>query len=153
MWFQDLRFLSTYTRNSKRCDWPLIKIRCSEVRIEIFRSFFGRIGDGSLWEHHQLLSRFFDFYVRGDQMMTIFAYFLYLYIDLNNLGWVILFWICAYVIYGWSISQMNSNGCVQALIDLNRVRTSLQPFLSIASKQFLKEATNSILDLQEANNF
>jgi len=51
------------------------------------------------------------------------------------------------------ISQMNSNGCVQALIDLNLVRTSLQPFLSTASKQFLKEATNSILDLQEGNNF
>ena len=50
-------------------------------------------------------------------------------------------------------SKMNSNGCVQALIDLNRVRTSLQPFLSTASKQFLKEATNSILDLQEGNNF
>ena len=112
--------------------------------------------NGSPWEHHQLLSRFSYLYVGGiggDQNLTIFAYFLYLYIDLNNLGWVILFWICAYVIYGWSISQMNSNGCVQALIDLNRVRTSLQPFLSMASKQFLKEATNSILDLQEGNNF
>ena len=52
------------------------------LRIEIFCSFFGRIEDTITCFRNFLTIRL----VGGGQKMTIFAYFLYLYLDLNKYG-------------------------------------------------------------------
>jgi len=46
------------------------------------------------------------------------------------------------------ISRMNSNGCIQAWVDINCLRAALRPFLSKISRDFLDEASKPLLDLE-----
>lgn len=46
------------------------------------------------------------------------------------------------------ISRMNSNGCIQAWIDINCLRSALRPYLSKASRDYLDEASKPLLDLE-----
>jgi len=47
------------------------------------------------------------------------------------------------------ISRMNSNGCIQAMCDINCLRTALRPYLSRISRDFLDEASKPLLDLEK----
>ncbi len=46
------------------------------------------------------------------------------------------------------INRMNSNGCIQAWVDINCLRTALRPYLSKLSREYLDEASKPLLDLE-----
>ena len=46
------------------------------------------------------------------------------------------------------ISRMNSNGCIQAWVDINCLSYSLHPYLNKSSKDYLGEASKPLLDLE-----
>lgn len=46
------------------------------------------------------------------------------------------------------ISRMNSNGCIQAWVDINCLRLALKPYLNQASTDYLDEAAKPLLDLE-----
>ena len=47
------------------------------------------------------------------------------------------------------IQRMNSNGCVQAWIDIRCIELSLKPFMGQTSKTFLREAVRPLLELEK----
>ena len=46
------------------------------------------------------------------------------------------------------ISRMNSNGCIQAWVDINCLTYALHPYLNQPAKDFLGEASKPLLDLE-----
>ena len=43
---------------------------------------------------------------------------------------------------------MNSNGCIQAWVDINCLTYALQPYLNKAAQDYLSEASKPLLDLE-----
>ena len=46
------------------------------------------------------------------------------------------------------ISRMNSNGCIQAWVDINCLTYALHPYLNRIAKEYLSEASKPLLDLE-----
>jgi len=46
------------------------------------------------------------------------------------------------------ISRMNSNGCIQAWVDINCLTYALHPYLNKTAKEYLSEASKPLLDLE-----
>lgn len=46
------------------------------------------------------------------------------------------------------ISRMNSNGCIQAWVDIHCLQTSLKPFLNKTASDFLGDAAKPLYDLE-----
>merc|ERR1712142_78083 len=46
------------------------------------------------------------------------------------------------------ISRMNSNGCIQAWVDINCLTLALRPFLNDKARKHLEEASKPLLDLE-----
>ena len=44
---------------------------------------------------------------------------------------------------------MNSNGCVQAWIDIKCVESSLKPYMNTNSEKYMREAVRPLLDLEK----
>ena len=46
------------------------------------------------------------------------------------------------------IHRMNSNGCIQAWVDINCLSLALRPFLNDKAKKHLEEASKPLLELE-----
>ncbi len=47
------------------------------------------------------------------------------------------------------VQRMNSNGCVQAWIDIKCVEKSLKPFMNTESDKYMREAVRPLLELEK----